>query len=340
MKRRKNILPAIPLRDVVLFPGERLLLHIGREHSVQALLLAKKQYNDGILLLTQKDLDTEEPTPSNIFLYGCVGRILKMENHARKNAYAVAIEALQRAQIKKFGINSQQAFEAEYTLMREKTLNKIEAEVLDTKKLLQLMERFIQTDERIQESGQRVLVKLRQEQDIVRMMDHITSLMPFSCKDKVAILSERNISQRYEKLIGLLNDKISHTEIDQRIRDRIRQQMERSQREYYLNEQAKAIQKELSQKEDEFGDIEKKIQQLSLSDEAREKAESELAKLKTMPAMSAESSVTRNYLDWLLKLPWGVTSSLNTNLSRAAKILESANEGYINTLKRPFKLNI
>jgi ATP-dependent Lon protease len=314
--------PVLPLRDIVVFPHMIVPLFVGREKSVRALEKVT-QSDTSILLATQKNASDDDPATNAIFEVGTLARVLQLLK-LPDGTVKVLVEGTQRARILKYTDRSE-FYEAETVVVEDTIGERIEAEALSRSAVTEF-ESYVKLSKKVPLEVVRVL---QQIDDHGRIADTLTSHLAVRIADKQGILETNSVTERLDKVLRLMQSEISVLQVEKRIRSRVKRQMEKGQREYYLNEQMKAIQKELGDEEGpgELAEIEDKIKKAKLSKEAREKARHELKKLRQMPPMSAESTVVRNYLDWLLSIPWGRSAKIKKDLGRAQEILDSDHYG-------------
>ena len=324
MPEQKNneLIPVLPLRDTVVFPKMIVPLFVGRAKSISA--LQKVNDNNGnIVLVTQKKADEEAPTEDDVYHIGTLGKILQMLR-LPDGTVKVLIEGVDRIKLEKLHDESEY-LSAAISLVPEAEADSMEMDVM-ARAVISQFEEYAKTSKKISPD---VLLAVHQIEDFSKLADTIASHMNLKVEDKQALLEAKDLPARFEKLLGFMDAEIAVIEIENKIKTRVKQQMEKSQKEYYLNEQMKAIQKELNDgnDEDEISVYLKKINHTHLSKEAKEKAQSEVRKLKTMGAMSSEATVVRNYLDWLLDIPWKKKSKVNKDLAKAEAILEKDHYG-------------
>jgi ATP-dependent Lon protease len=317
------LLPVLPLRDIVVFPHMIVPLFVGREKSVRAL---EDVMNDDkqILLVTQKNAGDDDPTPDDIYEVGTVGTVLQLLK-LPDGTVKVLVEGTQRARITGFAENSE-FFQAKAELLVEADEDAREYDALGRSVITQF-EQYIKLNKKIPPE---VIVSLNQIDDTSKLADTVASHLALKIPEKQELLELPTITERLERSYALMEAEIGVLQVEKRIRSRVKRQMEKTQREYYLNEQMKAIQKELGESEDgrdEAGELEEKIKNTKFSKEAREKADAELKKLRAMSPMSAEATVVRNYLDWLLCLPWKQRSRVKKDLIHAEKVLNTDHYG-------------
>ncbi|RMH60294.1 MAG: endopeptidase La [Zetaproteobacteria bacterium] len=319
---QRGALPVLPLRDIVVFPHMIVPLFVGRDPSVFALESAMAS-DKRVLLVTQRDAGVDRPGRDDLYGVGCIGSILQLLR-LPDGTIKVLIEGGARVRIEAMQDDGPYLI-ASYTLMDEPDER---AEELDAimRSLVQKFEEYVKLNKKLPPE---VMVSVAAIEDATKLADTIASHMNLSVEDKQALLEMPGAIARLERLYAHMENEIELLQIDKRIRSRVKRQMEKSQREYYLNEQMKAIQKELGEDEG-AGDIERlkdQIERAGLTKEAREKAEAELRRLKLMPPMSAEATVVRNYLEWLVELPWQKRSRLSRDLRKAEAVLEADHYG-------------
>jgi len=315
--------PVLPLRDVVVFPQMVITLFVGREKSINALEEAMKN-NKQVLLVSQKNAEDDDPEIDSIYKIGCIATILRMLRLPDGNI-RVLVEGAQRAQIEGFQDNGD-FFIAEIEEINSDNESSAEIELF-AKEASKRFEKYVKLHKKIPEE---ILKTLPAIEDVNEISDSISAHMQLKVSQKQSLLEEFDLKQRFEILIDLLESETELLEVDQSIRGRVKKQMEKSQREYYLNEQMKAIQNELGDLEEglsETDEIEKKIADAGMSKEARKKTENELKKLKMMSPMSAEATVVRSYIDWMLTVPWKKKSKVKKNLKAAEEILNADHYG-------------
>jgi ATP-dependent Lon protease len=315
--------PVLPLRDIVVFPHMIVPLFVGREKSIRALeevMQADKQ----ILLATQQNPSEDEPTPETIYSVGTLATVLQLLK-LPDGTVKVLVEGVGRAEI--LGYTDNDAYyEARARGMAEEIGSPVEVEAL-ARSVVAEFENYVKLNKKI---SPEVVGAVTQIDDFSKVADTVASHLAVKISDKQEILALPTVVARLERVLGLMESEISVLQVEKRIRSRVKRQMEKTQREYYLNEQMKAIQKELGDSEDgrdEIQELEERIAKTRLSKEAREKALNEVKKLRQMSAMSAEATVVRNYLDWLLGIPWGKKSKVKNDLNYAQEILDADHYG-------------
>ena len=315
--------PVLPLRDVVVYPHMVIPLFVGREKSIVAL---NKAMDAGkrILLVAQETADLDDPQPSDLYEVGTLATILQLLK-LPDGTVKVLVEGGERALIDRFNVDDH--FSAEITLLSEDDRHdEREIDVL-VRSIITQFEQYVKLNKKVPPE---VLTSLSGIDEPGRLADTVAAHMALKLSEKQRILEIQDIKSRLEQVLGIIEGEIDVLQIEKRIRGRVKQQMEKSQREYYLNEQMKAIQKELGEMEDapnELADLEKKIEKAGMPKEAKEKATSELNKLKLMSPMSAEATVVRNYVDWLVKAPWKKRRKVLKDLKKAEAILEEDHYG-------------
>jgi ATP-dependent Lon protease len=319
-----KILPILPLRDIVVFPHQPVPLFVGREKSVRALEEAMKNDGKQILLATQKDKDDDDPAPDGIYDVGVVATVLQLLK-LPDGTVKVLVEGRARAGVSRF-TDQAEFYEAEIAYVAEDGAGSAEAEAL-SRAVVEQFENYVKLNKKVPPEA---LASIPQIDNPGELADRIASHLSVKIAEKQQLLEVFNVVKRLEKVYALMEGEISVMQTEKKIRNRVKRQMEKTQREYYLNEQMKAIQRELGEQDDqrdELMELEKRIKKVKLSKEARTKAEGELKKLRNMSPMSAESTVVRNYLDWLLSIPWGKAKIKPIDLQKAEDILEGDHYG-------------
>jgi ATP-dependent Lon protease len=316
-------LPVLPLRDVVVFPHMVIPLFVGRKKSITALEHAMESGKQ-IMLVAQMSASDDEPTPEQIHRIGTVASILQLLK-LPDGTVKVLVEGEQRAEVQQF-TETEDSFTALVNMVESVPVEDREGEAL-MRSVLAEFDQYVKLNMKIPPE---ILTSLAGIDEPGRLADAIAAHLSLKIEDKQKILEMRNTRERLEHILGVMESEIDLLQVEKRIRGRVKRQMEKSQREYYLNEQMKAIQKELGEIEDgpnEADELSKKIEKAGMSKEAREKADAELKKLKLMSPMSAEATVVRNYIDWLVNVPWKKRSKIRKDLSEAEKILEADHYG-------------
>src|SRR5690606_6606192 len=316
-------LPILPLRDVVVYPHMVIPLFVGREKSVVALDRAMAEGKE-ILLVAQTQADVDEPTEKDVYPIGTLATILQLLK-LPDGTVKVLVEGEQRATLENLEIG--ECFSAEVAELEEaEEADEREMDVL-TRSVVTRFEQYVKLNKKIPPE---ILTSLSGIDSPSRLADTVAAHMQLKLSEKQRVLEIAEVKPRLEHVLGLIDSEIDMLRIEKRIRGRVKQQMEKSQREYYLNEQMKAIQKELGEMDDapnELQDLEQKIKAAGMPKDANEKATSELNKLKLMSPMSAEATVVRNYIDWLVKAPWKKRTKVHQNLADAENVLEEDHYG-------------
>ncbi|MBT0721573.1 endopeptidase La [Rosenbergiella collisarenosi] len=316
-------IPVLPLRDVVVYPHMVIPLFVGREKSIRCLESAMDN-DKKILLVAQKEATTDEPSIDDLFTVGTVASVLQMLK-LPDGTVKVLVEGVQRATLTALD-DSQEFFTAQIEYIESPDIDDGEQEVLIRAAVSQF-EGYIKLNKKIPPE---VLTSLNNIEDAARLADTIAAHMPLKLADKQSVLEMSEVNQRLEYLMAMMESEIDLLQVEKRIRNRVKKQMEKSQREYYLNEQMKAIQKELGEMDDvpdEFEALKRKIDEAKMPAEAKEKAEAELQKLKMMSPMSAEATVVRGYIDWMVQVPWVGRSKVKKDLHKAQETLDKDHFG-------------
>ncbi|MFT4580969.1 MAG: ATP-dependent Lon protease [Gammaproteobacteria bacterium] len=318
-----NILAVLPLRDVVVYPHMVIPLFVGREKSIKALESAMEDAKQ-ILLVAQCSAADDDPSTEDIHDVGTVSNILQLLK-LPDGTIKVLVEGVRRAKTVEF-LNTEEYFSARTEPLEPEPITDREAEVL-TRSLMGQFDQYVKLNKKVPPE---IVSSLSSIDDPSRLADTIAAHMSIKIQDKQDVLEYVNIRERLEHLISLMESEIDLLQVEKRLRGRVKKQMEKSQREYYLNEQIKAIQNELGESEDgsnEFDELADKIAESGMPKEAREKADSELKKLRMMSPMSAEATVVRNYIDWITAVPWKKRSKTGKDLNRAEEILDEDHHG-------------
>ena len=321
--------PLLPLRDVVVFPHMVVPLFVGREKSIQALEAAMEGSKE-ILLVAQKDASTDEPGPKDVFEMGTLATVLQMLR-LPDGTVKVLVEGNARATIS--NITEGEYLSGGAVLMDEEGLPEREQEVL-VKTLMDEFEKYVKLSKKVPSEVSNALTGI---EELERLADTMAAHLEMRIPEKQELLEALDIRKRVDLLLGKLDGEIDLIEVEKRIRGRVKKQMERSQREYYLNEQMKAIQKEmgnLGEGNNDFEELEQKLEEAGLPEEARKKTETELNKLKMMSPMSAEATVVRGYIDWMLAIPWKKRSRVRHDIEKAREILDRDHYGLDEVKKR------
>ena len=313
--------PVLPLRDIVVFPSTIATLFAGRKKSILALEEVMRS-DTFILLATQKNASDDDPATEAIYETGTLASVLQLLE-LPDGTVKVLVEGAQRAKVVKYTDRSEY-YEAEAIALGDTMGERVEAEALARSATTEF-ESYVKLNKKVPPE---VVGAVQQIEDYAKLTDMIAAHLALKIPDGQAILETTAVNERLEKVLGLMKSEISVLQVEKRIRTRVKRQMEKTQREYFLNEQMKAIQNELGEEgRDEIAEIEDKIKKTKLSKEAREKATHELKKLRLISPMSAEGTVVRNYLDWLLSIPWNKKSKTNKDLVHAQKILDHDHYG-------------
>ena len=318
-----EVYPVLPLRDIVVFPHMIVPLFVGREKSVRALEDVMKD-DKQILLIAQKNAADDDPASEDIYTVGTVSTVLQLLK-LPDGTVKVLVEGGKRARVIRFSDN-QDYHEAYADIMPEAEKNEAELDAL-ARSVVTQFEQYIKLNKKVPPEA---LVSVNQIDDPGKLADTVASHLALKIKEKQELLELGSIEERLEKVISFMEGEIGVLQVEKKIRSRVKRQMEKTQREYYLNEQLKAIQKELGETEegkDETQELEEKIAKTKLTKEAREKSIAELKKLRNMSPMSAEATVVRNYLDWMLGIPWKKRSRIKKDIREAENILETDHYG-------------
>ncbi|MCK0195584.1 endopeptidase La [Ancylobacter sp. 6x-1] len=315
--------PVLPLRDIVVFPHMIVPLFVGREKSIRA--LEEVMRNDTfILLATQQNASDDDPATDSIYKIGTLASVLQLLK-LPDGTVKVLVEGISRAEVNHY-TDRADLYEAEATALEEDPGAKVEAEAL-ARSVVTEFESYVKLNKKV---SPEVVGVVTQIEDHSKLADTVASHLAVKIPEKQSVLDILKVTTRLEKVLSLMESEISVLQVEKRIRTRVKRQMEKTQREYYLNEQMKAIQKELGDGEDgrdELAELEERIKTVKLSKEAREKATHELKKLRQMSPMSAEATVVRNYLDWLLSIPWSNRSKVKKDLPYAQSVLDADHFG-------------
>lgn len=316
-------IPVLPLRDVVVYPHMVIPLFVGREKSIRCLDAAMDD-DKQIFLVAQKDAGVDEPETDDIYEVGAVATILQMLK-LPDGTVKVLVEGKQRGTISEYE-ETDDFFRAQVEMLDAEPLDEKEEEVL-VRSAMNQFEGYVKLNKKIPPE---VITSLQGIDDADRLADTMAAHMPLKLADKQNALEITNVRDRIEHLMAMMEGEIDILQVEKKIRSRVKQQMEKSQREYYLNEQMKAIQKELGESEDgvdEFEQLEQKIEDAQMPEEARDKTKAELQKLKMMSPMSAEATVVRGYIDWMVSIPWKKRSRVKKDLAKAEAVLDADHYG-------------
>jgi len=315
--------PVLPLRDIVVFPHMIVPLFVGREKSVRALENVMTEDKE-ILLVAQKNAAQDDPTTDDIYGIGTVSTVLQLLR-LPDGTVKVLVEGSHRARITRYTEN-EDFFEAEAITVAPDDVDEQEVEALQ-RSVIGQFEQYVKLNKKIPPE---VLVSVNQIDDAAKLADTVASHLSLKISEKQEVLETNSVADRLERLYAFMESEIGVLQVEKKIRGRVKRQMEKTQREYYLNEQLKAIQKELGESEDgrdELQELEDKIGKTRLSKEASEKCQAELRKLRNMSPMSAEATVVRNYLDWMLSIPWRKRSKTKRDLREAERVLNADHHG-------------
>jgi ATP-dependent Lon protease len=318
-----TVYPVLPLRDIVVFPGMIVPLFVGREKSVKALEEVMKD-DKQILLIAQKNATQDDPGPEDIYSIGTLGTVLQLLK-LPDDTVKVLVEGGKRVRIAGY-TDKTEFFEARAVEMEEAAGEPAELQAA-ARTVVSEFENYVKLNKKVPPE---VVVSINKIEEPAKLADTISAHLALKVADKQQLLELESVSKRLERILGLMEGEIGVLQVEKKIRNRVKRQMEKTQREYYLNEQMKAIQKELGETEDgrdEISELEKRIKKTRLSKEAREKAHGELKKLRTMSPMSAEATVVRNYLDWLLSIPWRKPTKIIKDLKYAEDVLNTDHHG-------------
>jgi ATP-dependent Lon protease len=315
--------PVLPLRDIVVFPGMVVPLFVGREKSINALNNVMDKYKK-IILAAQKSHDVDDPKDNEIYQVGCLGEILQLLK-LPDGTVKILVEGKERVKINQYHNEEKNFLLASCSTLAD-DIGKEDLSLL-SKAVLNKFDKLVKVSKKVSEEG---LETIKDTKEPSKIADAVANQLQISLVEKQKILENLSVQNRLESLLTFIESEIEVLSVEKKIRGRVKNQMEKTQREYYLNEQLKAIQKELGETEDgkdEIQNLEEAIKKAKMTKEAEEKSLAELKKLKSMSPMSAESTVVRNYLDWMVSLPWGKTSKVNTDINNAKKILDEDHYG-------------
>jgi len=320
---KNDFFPCLPLRDIVIFPGMIVPLFVGRDKSIKALNEVMKA-NKKIILVTQKDAEVDDPKEEDLYTFGCETKILQLLKLPDGTVKAL-VEGLDRIKILEYS-NEKDFLKCSTEIIKDKVDEK-EDLLSFSIALIRKLEKLSNLNKKI---SSELMNNLKEQKDPSRIADNISSQLNITISEKQKLLETIDLKQRLEKLVEHINNEINVIGVEKRIRGRVKNQMEKTQREYYLNEQMKAIQKELGEIEDgkdEIANLQKAILKAKMTKEASKKCIAELKKLKSMSSMSAEATVVRNYLDWMIALPWNSKKIDNIDINAAKKILDADHYG-------------
>ncbi|MXN88357.1 endopeptidase La [Pasteurella canis] len=322
VKKQKQTIPVLPLRDVVVFPYMVMPLFVGRAKSIRSLDEAMETGKQ-LLLVSQKQADLEEPTVDDVYKVGTVANIIQLLK-LPDGTVKVLVEGQQRATINHLEDDGE-FFSAEITLIDTEFGDEKELSVVKNATLAEF-EKYAKLNKKVQPDVHSALERI---EEFDRLSDTLAAHMPVAVKHKQKVLEIPNVVARFEYLLGLMESETDLLQVEKRIRGRVKEQMEKTQRDYYLNEQIKAIQKELGETDsvDEIEQLRQKIEDAKMPAEAKEKAEAELQKLKMMSPMSAEATVVRSYIDWMVQVPWNKRTKVKKDLAKAQQVLDADHYG-------------
>ncbi len=318
-----HLFPVLPLRDIVVFPHMIVPLFVGRQKSVRA-LEDVMQDDKQILLVAQKNAADDDPEKDEIYKVGTIASVLQLLK-LPDGTVKVLVEGITRAEISSYTDN-QEFFQAKAAVVPDEDSESEEMEAL-SRSIIAQFEQYVKLNKKVPAE---VVHSVTTIEDPSKLADQIAANLAIKIPEKQELLEMTSVSARLEKVFSFVEGEISVLQVERKIRNRVKRQMEKTQREYYLNEQMKAIQKELGESEDgkdDLGELEERIEKTKLSKEARTKAKTELKKLRQMSPMSAEATVVRNYLDWLLSIPWGKRNRMNKDIKKAEVILDEDHYG-------------
>lgn len=314
-------MPVLPLRDVVVYPHMVIPLFVGREKSIKALDAAMLEAEKQILLMAQKEATEDNPNENDIYTLGAVSTILQLLK-LPDGTVKVLVEGVRRGRIIEY-VQKDPYFLATVEFVDELPLKEEESEVL-LRALMSQFEKYVKLNKKIPPE---IVSSVASIEDPSRLADTIAAHMSLKIQEKQNVLEITSMRERLERLMALMESEIDLLQVEQRIRSNVKRQMEKSQREYYLNEQMKAIQEELGHEASEYEELKEKIEKAGMSQEAYDKVNAELKKLKMMAPMSAEATVSRNYIDWMLQVPWKKKSKVKFDLPAAEEILDEDHYG-------------
>jgi ATP-dependent Lon protease len=320
---RGEIYPVLPLRDIVVFPHMIVPLFVGRDKSVRALEDVMRE-DKQILLVTQKDAGLDDPAVEDLYEVGTVATVLQLLK-LPDGTVKVLVEGGKRAEITGY-VDNPEFFQAYGAVREDSDEDDSELEAL-ARSVVTQFEQYIKLNKKIPPE---VLVSVNQIEEPAKLADTVASHLSLKISEKQELLETKLVGDRLERIFGFMESEIGVLQVEKKIRNRVKRQMEKTQREYYLNEQLKAIQKELGEGEDgkdEASEIEEKLNKAKMPKEAKEKAQAELKKLRNMSPMSAEATVVRNYLDWMVSIPWNKRSRVSHDLKKAKKVLDKEHYG-------------
>ena len=317
------LLPLVPLRDVVIFPGVVTPLFVGRDKSINALQKAMAD-DKSVMLIAQRNADDEDPNKDDLYKIGTVSTILQLIK-LPDGTFKVLVEGIKRASLEKIK-DKKEYLESEVEILNSNVMD----EDLQQSYINTLKSQFKDLSKSSSKIRPEIISQARSIERLDKLIDTLVGHLSLSLEDRQILLEEIDLEERSKNLVSLLENQLDLTQMEKKIRDRVKKQMEKSQKEYYLSEQMKALKKEMGEGEDiddEIEAIEKKIKDSGMPKEATEKVNTELNKFKLMPPMSAEASVVRGYIDWMISIPWKKKSKIQKNISKASDILENDHHG-------------
>ena len=317
------LLPLVPLRDVVIFPGVVTPLFVGRDKSINALQKAMAD-DKSVMLIAQRNADDEDPKKDDLYKIGTVSTILQLIK-LPDGTFKVLVEGIKRASLEKIK-DKKEYLESEVEILNSNVMD----EDLQQSYINTLKSQFKDLSKSSSKIRPEIISQARSIERLDKLIDTLVGHLSLSLEDRQILLEEIDLEERSKNLVSLLENQLDLTQMEKKIRDRVKKQMEKSQKEYYLSEQMKALKKEMGEGEDiddEIEAIEKKIKDSGMPKEAAEKVNTELNKFKLMPPMSAEASVVRGYIDWMISIPWKKKSKIQKNISKASDILENDHHG-------------
>ena len=317
------LLPLVPLRDVVIFPGVVTPLFVGRDKSINALQKAMAD-DKSVMLIAQRNADDEDPKKDDLYNIGTVSTILQLIK-LPDGTFKVLVEGIKRATLKKIK-DKKEFLESEVEILNSTSMD----DDLQQSYINTLKSQFKDLSKSSSKIRPEIISQARSIERLDKLIDTLVGHLSLSLEDRQVLLEEIDLEERSKNLVSLLENQLDLTQMEKKIRDRVKKQMEKSQKEYYLSEQMKALKKEMGEGEDiddEIEAIEKKIKESGMPKEATKKVNTELNKFKLMPSMSAEASVVRGYIDWMISIPWKKKSKIQKNISKASDILESDHHG-------------
>ena len=317
------LLPLVPLRDVVIFPGVVTPLFVGRDKSINALQKAMAD-DKSVMLIAQRNADDEDPKKDDLYKIGTVSTILQLIK-LPDGTFKVLVEGIKRASLEKIK-DKKEYLESEVEILNSNVMD----EDLQQSYINTLKSQFKDLSKSSSKIRPEIISQARSIERLDKLIDTLVGHLSLSLEDRQILLEEIDLEERSKNLVSLLENQLDLTQMEKKIRDRVKKQMEKSQKEYYLSEQMKALKKEMGEGEDiddEIEAIEKKIKDSGMPKEATEKVNTELNKFKLMPPMSAEASVVRGYIDWMISIPWKKKSKIQKNISKASDILENDHHG-------------